>query len=107
MEFSRTLDNLIGIIKGQKRDIQRLAALIIALIREDGAMTQTCDVIRSESDLLDYLDQYDVDYIIFITPGHFVTCIDREEIDRLSEAGELAAAIVQNWEPETIAIAVP
>lgn len=70
-------------------------------------MTRTCDVLRTESDLLDHLDQYDIDYIVFITPGQLVACMDREEIDRLSETGELVATIARNWDEETIAIPVP
>ena len=70
-------------------------------------MTRTCDVLRNESDLLDHLHEYDIDYVVFITPGQLVVCMDREEIDILSEAGELVALIARNWEPETIAIPVP
>ena len=70
-------------------------------------MTKRCDVLRTESDLLDHLYQYDIDYILFITPHQPVFCMDREEIDILSEAGELVALIARNWEPETIAIPVP
>ena len=106
-QFSRTLDNLIDIIDEQKRDIQRLASLLINLLKEDRGMTRTCDVIRTDSDLLDHLQEYDIDYVVFITPGQFVTSMDREEIDRLSEAGELVATIARNWESDTIAIPVP
>lgn len=70
-------------------------------------MTRTCDVIRSESDLIEHLEEYDIDYVVFITPGQLVACMDREEIDRLSETGELVAVIARNWETETIAIPVP
>lgn len=106
-QFSRTLDNLLNIIEDQKRDIQRLADLILNLLKEDSNMTKRCDVLRTESDLLGHLDEYDIDYVVFITPGQLVVCMDREEIDILHETGELVAAIARNWQPDTIAIPVP
>jgi hypothetical protein len=56
---------------------------------------------------VDYINEYDNDYIIFITPGKLVTSIDREDIDKLTESGLLSKELDSVWETDTIAVAVP
>lgn len=96
--FERTIDNLLKIIDELKRENAQLRG---------GRKLRTCDVIESKEDLLDYINTYDNDYIIFITPGQFTMQMDREDIDRLTESGFLKKEINKVWEPGTKAIAVP
>ena len=100
--FERTIDNLLKIIDELLRDNAQLAYQL-----KGGHKVKSCDVICSKSDLLDYINEYDNDYIILITPGRLIMSIDREEIDKLTESGQLSKEIDAIWETETIAVAVP
>lgn len=100
--IDRTIDNLLRIINELQQETAQYNQSI-----KGGIDLRSCDVIRSKSDLVDHVQEYDIDYIIFITPGQLVMQIDREEIDKLTESKELEDYIFGNWQEETIAIVVP
>lgn len=100
--IDRTIDNLLRIIDELQQETAHYNQPI-----KGGIDLRSCDVIRSKSDLIDHISEYDIDYVIFITPGQLVQQISREDIDELTESGDLINMIDETWEKETIAIAVP
>lgn len=103
---SRTVDNLLNIISEHEKSLQCLVNLVIKLMGEESDLKR-CDVMRTKSELIDHLGQYDVDYVVFITLNRPVWSMDREDIDLFSESGQLLFQINQYWGPGTIAITVP
>ncbi len=103
--IDRSIDNLLGIIDELQQETAHYGH------RTKGGMildtNRVCDVIRTKEDLIDYISNFDNDYIVFITPGHAPVYIDREVIDKLTETGELAKEIDDIWKDGTIAAALP
>lgn len=108
--MGQSLDNLFSIIEQQRQKILMLSGLVHRLVTKGGPdLTGTfCDVLLTREEIPDYLREHDCDYLLILIPGKLpVVAMDREEIDRMLETGELQAWLKENWETNTLAIAVP
>jgi hypothetical protein len=104
--IDQSVANLLNIIREQDKQIQfyrLLADLILGGITLEGTSVVT---IQNLEDLIDYLNEYDIDYLVLLIPGIFPKAYDREELDKSREAGTLEKWISEQWKDETIALAI-
>lgn len=107
-QLSRALDNLFEIIDDLISQNKLLSDIVYFLLKGGSNMSQV-NVIYNSSEIKNiphYLSKHDCDYLILITPGQMHAALDREEIDRISEQGNLDQWIRFYWTNKTIAILV-
>jgi len=108
--IDQSVANLLNIIKEQDKQsktCQLLADIIITLI--NGGITLegiSVPAIQKLEDLIDYLNEYDIDYLVLLIPGTIPRAYDREELDKAREAGTLESWIREQWQEETVALAI-
>lgn len=110
IRIDQSVENLLNIIKEQDkqtRTCQLLTDLIVIALKGGIPLeSTTVATIHNLEQLIDYLDEYDIDYLVLLIPGILPKAYDREELDKAREAGTLKNWIRKQWKEETVALAI-